>query len=885
MADFDPYLKWLGIRETSRPINYYRLLGIELFESDAEIISMAADRQMSHIRTYQNGPNGNLSQDILNELAAARRCLIMPNQKQAYDQELRGSLGEPTKEQVTLAEDGDTKVVVPIIVSSRTKSPPIATPIVVPILKHKGSSAPKNDLSPPSLKSHSTSNSNPQESSESPQFDFDVNDLDHDLGNIDGDEIVKAGEGGSDQDLRAKRKKRERTQLLWTLFAWVSGGLAAVGVSAVLIRSGWLPNSQFNTSQPRQPTDDSQSQGHIAQADRIPTDRNSTDKNSTLRAGTDAVKRSQNVDLGPLAGLNPDPTNTQPAPTIEQINSSDFDWNVEQLPMYPAPSEDALTLVSKADAAVRKKLIEELGVSANGIGGQAFNVIPGKGGILIGFVVSQTDSNHIKTLQPIYLNRDGPNLGRQIGRKKNRSHVLMAKPGYAVGTIEMSSAETPSFIKLTFMKIKGDRLDTFDTYRTKVMGSRSAPSTKIINPDGQPIVGTYGSYIAGARVTSTGLICANTRRLVETPLANLPINDPITEPDSNAESPVASPNAMTKPSAEPSPDENPFVVVKPKGKEDPRNREAMLAANNPAVKPNPKPKPKEPSTAEKKKAERQLLRIYFERASKVNSLRRSKLYSETLIRDASARKDNELAAQYVMLDEAIRCSCRFGDARTAVTAIRELDASFEINFWKRIRDMISAADDNTNKDNGADFKVILDQLIKEAISTEHFDDATWMIARASTMALRSGDRKTAEQYQNRKKQIIGYGRLSDANKKAVMTLALDPQNQSASQSCGDFLFVLKDNLPGALPYWANSPDELFQRITAAETKLDRKASAAIVELADLWEKAGAENRTVRDTACLKRAIELNRLARQKLDGLTRRSIDNKISKLVELVGE
>ena len=51
MADFDPYLKWLGIRESSRPINHYRLLGLDLFEDDADVIAMAADRQMSHIRT------------------------------------------------------------------------------------------------------------------------------------------------------------------------------------------------------------------------------------------------------------------------------------------------------------------------------------------------------------------------------------------------------------------------------------------------------------------------------------------------------------------------------------------------------------------------------------------------------------------------------------------------------------------------------------------------------------------------------------------------------------------------------------------------------------------------------------------------------------------
>ncbi len=92
MSEFDPYLKWLGIRESTRPINHYRLLGLELFESDPDVISMAADRQMAHIRTYQNGPHGELSQQILNELSRARRTLLVADKKSQYDQQLQASL-------------------------------------------------------------------------------------------------------------------------------------------------------------------------------------------------------------------------------------------------------------------------------------------------------------------------------------------------------------------------------------------------------------------------------------------------------------------------------------------------------------------------------------------------------------------------------------------------------------------------------------------------------------------------------------------------------------------------------------------------------------------------------------------------------------------------
>ncbi len=90
---FDPYLHWLGIRDPQRPPNYYRLLGVELFESDPVVLTNAADRQMAHVRTFQTGPRSAESQRILNELAAAKVCLLNPEKKAAYDARLRQELG------------------------------------------------------------------------------------------------------------------------------------------------------------------------------------------------------------------------------------------------------------------------------------------------------------------------------------------------------------------------------------------------------------------------------------------------------------------------------------------------------------------------------------------------------------------------------------------------------------------------------------------------------------------------------------------------------------------------------------------------------------------------------------------------------------------------
>lgn len=93
--DFDPYYKWLGVSPDEQPVNYYRLLGIKLFESDADVIAHAADRQMNHIRSFQNGPHAGESQQLLNELATAHLCLLSPEKKAVYDAQLRARLIPP----------------------------------------------------------------------------------------------------------------------------------------------------------------------------------------------------------------------------------------------------------------------------------------------------------------------------------------------------------------------------------------------------------------------------------------------------------------------------------------------------------------------------------------------------------------------------------------------------------------------------------------------------------------------------------------------------------------------------------------------------------------------------------------------------------------------
>ena len=117
---FNAYHVWLGIPPEEQPPNHYRLLGITVFESDLDVIDHAADRQMAHVRTFQTGRNAPLSQQLLNELAAARLCLMNAEKKAAYDEPLRAKLQTSAQAAVPVA-----KAAVPM-----AKPLPVAKPVV-----------------------------------------------------------------------------------------------------------------------------------------------------------------------------------------------------------------------------------------------------------------------------------------------------------------------------------------------------------------------------------------------------------------------------------------------------------------------------------------------------------------------------------------------------------------------------------------------------------------------------------------------------------------------------------------------------------------------------------------------------------------------------------
>lgn len=102
---FDPYYEWLGIPPDEQPPNHYRLLGIRLFEENQTAIENSADQRMVHLRSLAGSQHVEQAQKLLNEVSAARVCLLNAEKKAAYDEELRRhvggeSAGQPSAEPI-----------------------------------------------------------------------------------------------------------------------------------------------------------------------------------------------------------------------------------------------------------------------------------------------------------------------------------------------------------------------------------------------------------------------------------------------------------------------------------------------------------------------------------------------------------------------------------------------------------------------------------------------------------------------------------------------------------------------------------------------------------------------------------------------------------------
>jgi hypothetical protein len=116
----------------------------------------------------------------------------------------------------------------------------------------------------------------------------------------------------------------------------------------------------------------------------------------------------------------------------------------------------------------------------------------------------------VGAIQLIYQVGGGYVPGHRHGATSIRGgSTVMARPGYAVGGLNLRAGLIVDAFQLVFMRVEGGKLNPADTYTSDWLGDPSGGGgASTVSGNGRPIVGLRGR--ANAReLTSLGAVVAN----------------------------------------------------------------------------------------------------------------------------------------------------------------------------------------------------------------------------------------------------------------------------------------------------------------------------------------------------------------------------------------
>jgi len=185
--------------------------------------------------------------------------------------------------------------------------------------------------------------------------------------------------------------------------------------------------------------------------------------------------------------------------------------NLQQISLSTAPKDDAVAVKRNRPKAESQKHFEPLfhriddareagalkrSKSAGGPGGGPFEIVPAMPSLLVGFeyTTSTFYGGHltVKSVRPIFRNRDGESIGDWHGVPHGKIRREKAKDGYVVAGIVAQSGHRVDGIRLIYMRVKNGRLNPDDTYRSKWIGGHGGGAETLYAANGYPIVGVYG---------------------------------------------------------------------------------------------------------------------------------------------------------------------------------------------------------------------------------------------------------------------------------------------------------------------------------------------------------------------------------------------------------
>jgi len=198
---------------------------------------------------------------------------------------------------------------------------------------------------------------------------------------------------------------------------------------------------------------------------------------------------------------HPNPQFTPPDPTAVGIGA-----NVNELIVHEA-------WLRPADGASVRRM--DRSIARGFVYGAPYMDMPRDAGLLAGLRYTTTKFHNrwvvLGSLQPVYVTPAGRELGAVHGEPAGEATEVVAKPGYAIGAMEVRGGMKADAFRCTFMRITTTGLDPRDSYQSDWHGGAGGGAS-LLTSAGRPIVGIYGRK-SSQDIDSLGIVYAPPGRL------------------------------------------------------------------------------------------------------------------------------------------------------------------------------------------------------------------------------------------------------------------------------------------------------------------------------------------------------------------------------------
>jgi hypothetical protein len=171
---------------------------------------------------------------------------------------------------------------------------------------------------------------------------------------------------------------------------------------------------------------------------------------------------------------------------------------------YP-PLEPAL--VSRISAAIASNGTTD--TPQSGRGGTGFRNVPQEGALLVGVIVDWQDGSKTKAvgITPVFQTSKGTVRGNTFGRSTGIAGGSMARPGYALGGLEIPSDSVVEGMQVWMLRDTGNGLNPNDNHRIHVRGGNPESASKLrLGIDGSYVIGITGTTSSAGELSGVGLV-------------------------------------------------------------------------------------------------------------------------------------------------------------------------------------------------------------------------------------------------------------------------------------------------------------------------------------------------------------------------------------------